>query len=246
MNLGIRESVALARGVLQELRGVEHAPQVVVCPPFTAMSEVRKVFLRSRLAMGAQNCGFDRSGAYTGEISVAMLEDLACEYVLLGHSERRHVFAEPEDIIRKKMATAYESKLIPVLCVGETEAERGERGKEYVLGQLASALEGVRAERNKPVIVAYEPVWAIGTGEAASVADVIEMHAFIRAEAIRLTHAEEEGVVVLYGGSVSEENAYQLLREPEVDGLLVGGASIKLQTFKGILRAGIEVAEAQK
>ena len=247
MNLGIRESVALARGVLRVLRGQEVAPEVVICPPFTALGEVRKVLARSRVHLGAQNCGMERSGAYTGEVSVSMLEDVSCSYVIVGHSERRHMFLEPEEIIRKKLATAFDSKLTPILCVGETENER-ESGqtKEYVQGQLAAALDGVSIPHGKSILIAYEPVWAIGTGTPATVGDAIEMHAFIRQEALRLTRRGEDEVFVLYGGSITDENAYQFLREQEVDGLLIGGASLKLQVFSEILQSGIDVIQAQK
>lgn len=247
MNLGIRESVALARGVLRELRGEDEAPEVVLCPPFTALSEVRKVLARSRVRLGAQNCGTERSGAFTGEVSVAMLEDVSCSFVTVGHSERRTIFNETDDIVRKKLSVAMESKLTPILCVGESKEERdADRAKEFVQGQLAASLDGLNIPRSKPVFVAYEPVWAIGSGNPATVAEIIDMHQFIRNEVLRLTNKDEEGVAVLYGGSVDEENAYQYLREREVDGLLVGGASLKLQAFGGILRAGIDVIVAQQ
>lgn len=247
MNLGIRESVALARGVLRQLRGEEKAPEVVLCPPFTSLSEVRKVLARSRVQMGAQNCGTERSGAFTGEVSVSMLEDVSASYVILGHSERRTVFHETDELIRKKLGTVMDSKLTPILCVGESREERDAgREKDFVRGQLSAAFGGLDVPRNKKIMVAYEPLWAIGSGDSATVGQVIEMHQLIRDEVVRMTNREEDDVIVLYGGSVDDENAYQFLREREVNGILVGGASLKLQVFSGILRAGIDVIVAQQ
>lgn len=247
MNLGIRESVALARGVLRVLRGNEETPEVILCPSATALSEVRKVLARSRVDLGAQDCGTERSGAYTGAISSAQLEDVSCAYVIIGHSERRHIFHEPDDLIRQKFAAAMESKLTPILCVGESlnEREAGD-AKEYVQGQIAAALDGIEVPRGKKLLIAYEPVWAIGTGKPASVNDILDMHEFIRAEALCHAHVPQEDVAVIYGGSVTDDNAYEYLREDEIDGLLVGGASLKLQAFADILRAGIDVIVAQK
>lgn len=247
MNLGIRESVALARGVLRSLRGADVTPEVIICPPFTSLSEVRKVIARSRVHLGAQNCGTERAGAFTGEIAVPMLEDVSVSYVIVGHSERRVVFNENDEIIRKKFAVAMESKVTPVLCVGEPKAEReAGREKEYVQGQLSAALGGIAIPKGKPILIAYEPIWAIGTGDAATVAQMIDMHQYIRGEVLRMTEADESQVSVLYGGSVTDENAYQYLRETEVDGLLVGGASLKLNNFAAILSSAIDVIEAQK
>lgn len=246
MNLGIRESVALARGVLHALRGKEETPEVILCASFTALSEVRKVLARSRVHLGAQNCGIGRSGAFTGDVSVAQLEDVSCAYVIVGHSERRHLLGESDDVVRQKVATAMESKLTPIICVGESMAEReAGREKSFVQGQVASALDGLVLPRGKKLILAYEPVWAIGSGNPASVQDAISMHEFIRAEALCHVKADPEDVVVLYGGSVTDENAYGFLREDQIDGLLIGGASLKPHEFGGILTSGVEVMVAQ-
>lgn len=247
MNLGIRESVALARNVLHAMRGHEVAPQVVLCPSFTALSEVRKVLTRSRIGLGAQDCGTEKSGAFTGNVSVGQLEDVGCAYVLVGHSERRHIFHESDELVRKKFASARQSKLQPILCVGEPQEDR-ENGnaRVYVQGQLGAALEGVSLHDDENVLIAYEPVWAIGSGDSATVGDVIEMHSFIRKEVAGLLEISENRITVLYGGSITDENAYTFLREDAVDGLLVGGASLKPQLFSGILQAGIDVAEAQQ
>ena len=246
MHLGVRESVAMARGVLRALRGKEDLPEIILCPPFTSLSEVYKVIARSRVMTGGQNCGPERSGAYTGEVSVAMLEDVKASTVLIGHSERRHVFGEDDALIAKKYAVALESRVNPVLCVGETNDVR-EVGTafDYVRKQLTAALDGTSVPRRHTLMVAYEPVWAIGSGELPAVGDIVEMHGFIRDEIVKLTGEKRTAVKVLYGGSVNEENAYNLLRETDIDGLLVGGASLKLASFSGIIDAARDVIAAQ-
>lgn len=247
MNLGIRESVALARGVLRALRGKEETPNIILCPSYTALGEVRKVLARSRVELGAQNCGPALSGAMTGEIGLPMLEDFGCSHVLIGHSERRAFFGETEAMIHEKISLFQQAKAMPILCVGESHEIR-ESGKalEFIAGQIDSAYEGVDVSQKKPVMIAYEPVWAIGTGEAATVGDVIEVHQFIRDRVSQLLQIEPEDVVILYGGSVDAENAYQYLREVEINGLLIGGASLKLQQFTAILESATEVILAQK
>lgn len=247
MHLGIRESVALARGVLRGLRGKEETPDVLLCPSFTALAEVHKVVARSRVRLGAQNCGFDRSGAFTGEVSTHMLEDVGAEAVIVGHSERRTTFRETDEMVNKKMHAAAESKLAPILCVGESmETRDAGEAHAFVRAQLLAALAGVTFGRSASLYIAYEPIWAIGTGNPATVADVIDMHQTIRETARKLDVVPDDQLFVLYGGSVDGENAYQFLREREVDGLLVGGASLKLQQFHMILDAAGEVMHAQE
>ena len=246
MNLGIRESVALGRGVARSLRGHERVPDVVVFPAFTALSEVRKSLARSRVQLGAQNVGVERSGAYTGEVSPAMLEDIGCRYALIGHSERRWKFAESNELIAQRFQSCAASKVTPVLCVGEPTEQRSSGAHEaFVLGQLDSAFEGLEEDDVSGTFIAYEPVWAIGTGETATVAQVVEMHSAIRSYLSNRFGDVGEAMPILYGGSVNPENAYQLLREAEVDGVLVGGASLKIRAFQGILEAAMDVINAQ-
>jgi len=246
MHLGIRESVALARGVLRTLRGSEETPDVILCPSYTSLAEVHKVLARSRVQLGAQSTSIAKSGAYTGEISVSMLEDVGCAYTLIGHSERRELFHADNVIVAQSYKTTLDSKLTPVLCVGEPKEVRdGSKADAYVKAQLESALKNVTIPARKQVIVAYEPIWAIGTGKPAELVDIVKMHQFVRKNVARLTGRSEEKIAVLYGGSVDGTNAYDFLRESEIDGLLVGGASIKLQQFSEIIRAGIDVVTAQ-
>jgi triosephosphate isomerase (TIM) len=247
MNLGTRESVALARGVMRTLRGKEKTPSVVIFPSFTVLNEVRKVMARSRMRIGAQNCGTDKKGAYTGEVSISMLEDVGCEYVLVGHSERRFVFGESLDVVSRRFAAAIASKLTPVLCVGEPLEERDAgNAKGYVGEQLTTALKGVRLPRQKHLFIAYEPVWAIGSDHAALVADMVDMHEYIKDTARKLVDVPESKIHILYGGSVNAVNAYTFLREELVDGVLVGGASLKIKEFQGIVDSATDVITAQE
>lgn len=246
MNLGIRESVALARGVVRVLRGREVAPEVVLCPSFTALSEVHKVLAKSRIHLGAQNVAPAESGAWTGEVSVAMLEDVGCQYVIIGHSERRALLAESDGLVKQKLSTVLTSRLSPVLCVGESLSEhQSGSAREAVAAQLRGAFADCELGPRRRLIIAYEPVWAIGTGVPATVAEVIEMHSFIRETAKKILLAQDDQLVVLYGGSVDGQNIYQFLREAEVDGVLVGSASLKPAQLEEIITSAAEILEAQ-
>jgi len=247
MNLGIRESVALARGVIRITRGKEGLPEIIICPAFTALSEVKKTLAHSWVSLGAQNCGVEKSGAFTGEISAGMLLDAECKYALVGHSERRHIFGESNEIVRKRLEAMSKTKLIPVLCVGEPKSERDAGNEEnYVTDQLKSALDGLSLNKKKPLFIAYEPVWAIGAKEPASIAEMINLQAFIRLVAKKITDLPDTSIKILYGGSVDSENAYSFLREGEVDGVLVGGASLSINKFEGIIKAASDVIVAQQ
>ncbi len=247
MNVGVRESVALARGTLLTLRGRKNIPELVICPPFVALSEVRKIVARSHAALGAQNMSWEDQGAFTGEISPRMFEELGVTHVILGHSERRHVLGETDEMIQKKVQKALEHNLVVILCVGETKAQRdaGEE-RDIVKEQLLKAFDGLRIKNAEKIFIAYEPVWAIGTGQSAEVPQMLEMHEWIK----RVLHERFKEIPasqfrVLYGGSVTPDNAYQFLRESLVDGVLVGGASVKINQFNEIVEAASEVLEAQ-
>ncbi|MEK7619763.1 MAG: triose-phosphate isomerase [Patescibacteria group bacterium] len=248
MNVGVRESVALARASLLTLRGRKVIPELVICPPFVALSEVRKVVARSSAAIGAQNLFWEPTGSHTGETSSRQLLELGVSHVIIGHSERRTQLGETDEMVNKKVLQALSEQMTPILCVGESKGEReaGE-ARAVVETQLATALRGVRLHGNARLLIAYEPVWAIGAGESASVGDVIEMHRFIRSILANLFPDAPAGqMAILYGGSVDGENAYRFLRESEVDGVLVGGASVKINQFKEIVEAAAEVLEAQR
>jgi triosephosphate isomerase len=247
MNVGTRESVALARGVLLALRGKKLLPETIICPPFVALGEVRKVVARSHAALGAQNVHWEEQGAFTGEVSSRMLVELGVTHVILGHSERRQYFGETDEMVNKKLIHALSAGLTPIVCVGE-EKEVREVGKEreVVARQLRGALKGLHLRHKERILFAYEPVWAIGTGMPAEPADAVEMHAWIRSLVPDLLPGIKPAQFsVLYGGSVEGSNAYSFLREDEVEGLLVGGASVKLSEFTKILEAAVEVLVAR-
>jgi len=245
MNVGVRESVALARTTLLALRGRKLIPELIVCPPFVALSEVRKAVARSSVSLGAQDVFWKDSGAFTGEISGRMLSELEVSHVIIGHSERRFVFGETDEMIMLKTVHALESGLVPIVCVGETKEQKdGGDAVEIVKTQVKTIFDGVRARTRGKLYIAYEPVWAIGTGNVCSVEDTIKMHAAIRESAAKFF--EQDRVAVIYGGSVDEKNAYGLLREKQIEGLLVGGASVKINQFKEIIASACEVMEAQE
>ena len=247
MNVGVRESVALARGTLLTVRGRKMIPELIVCPPFVALGEVKKVVARSAASLGAQNMSSEDSGAFTGEISARMLQELGVSSVILGHSERRALFGETDEQIAKKVQQAFAHQMTPIVCVGESTEERDAgTAREVVRNQLAGALSNTRLRGSDTLFVAYEPIWAIGTGRSAEIGDVLEMHAFIRSIVSEVfSDASAKQIRVLYGGSVNGDNAYQFFREEEVDGVLVGGASVKLNQFREIVDAAAEVLEAQ-
>jgi triosephosphate isomerase len=245
MTVGSRESAALARGVVLALRGKKVLPEVIVCPSFVSIPEVRKVVARSHVSLGAQDMFWEETGAFTGATSPRMLEEFGVSHVILGHSERRMHLGETGEMVNKKVRRALESGLVPIVCVGETKEQRASGGAEdAVAAQVHEALSGARLRAKDRLLIAYEPVWAIGSGRPATPKDAATMHAFVRTHAANVV-GEREKIRVLYGGSVDGENAFSFLRETEVDGVLVGSASVKLNQFSGILDAAIDVLEGQ-
>jgi triosephosphate isomerase len=208
---------------------------LLVCPPFTQIAAVARILTGSPVAVGGQDCHVEKQGAHTGDISAAMLADAGAGYVILGHSERRQNHGETDALVRAKTEAAVAAGLTPIVCVGETEAERvAGRETDVVGGQLSGSLPAGFAG-----VVAYEPVWAIGTGRTPTEADVAAMHGFIRAALVRQLGAAGQGVRILYGGSVKPSNAAVLMAVPEVGGALVGGASLNAEDFLGIARAAV-------
>jgi triosephosphate isomerase len=227
--------VALGRDIAAGLRPGD--PEVIVFPPATALHAVAHAVKSTALKVGGQNMHFAREGAFTGEISSLMLKDAGCTHVLLGHSERRHVFGEDDELIAKKTRAAADAGLIPIVCVGETLPEReGGRTLEVVERQLERALRPLGADEVGRLAVAYEPVWAIGTGQVATPEQAQEVHAFIR-KRIGVSHGDPVGgaVRILYGGSVKPDNIAGLMALPDVDGVLVGGASLDAAPFLKIV-----------
>lgn len=210
---------------------------IVVCPPFTCLASLKQAFSVSRVALGGQNLFWAEKGAYTGEISTAMLVDLGCEYVIVGHSERRQILGESDGNINRKVKAALDGGLIPILCVGETLQERENNlAREIVKEQLTRDLQNIKLPE-PTLVVAYEPVWAIGTGVNASSDDAQEMISFIRGCLEKLYDKElAQQVRILYGGSVNEDNTSRFFAEADIDGALVGGASLQAASFAAIVR----------
>ena len=233
MNGTLAEASELATGIRRALP--DTAAEVVVCPPFTALSTVAGVLAGSRVAVGAQNMYFEPKGAYTGEISPAMLTDVGCGYVILGHSERRRQMSESSELVNRKLRLALASGLIPIVCIGETWPERsGGETEQVIREQIAGSLASVRDEELADVVLAYEPVWAIGTGQVATPEQAEEVHRFVRG---LLPAGVARRIRILYGGSVTADNAAGLLVKEDLDGALVGGASLKADSFAAIVQA---------
>ncbi len=241
MNMTVAETEAFLEDFrldIEEVQGVE----IVIAPPFTALAKLSELLGGSqKVRLGAQNMYYEMSGAYTGEISPAMLRELFVRYVILGHSERRAIFGETDALINKKLLTALASELKPILCVGETLEERDAgREKEVLETQLKGSLAGVSAEQMLDVVIAYEPVWAIGTGRNASPEQAQDAHAHVRSVIASLTDAATaDKVRIQYGGSVKPANAGTLLGQPDIDGALVGGASLEPRSFAEIVKAAV-------
>jgi triosephosphate isomerase (TIM) len=226
MNGLLSDGLALARGLAERAKAAPPAAELVVCPPATLIAPVGEAVRGTPVGVGGQDCHTDPSGAHTGDISAEMLADLGCRYVVVGHSERRANHGESDILVRRKAEAALRAGLVPIICVGETETERmrGEAPR-IVERQLEGSLPEAAGAQN--AVIAYEPVWAIGTGRTATTQDVAEIHAHIR----RLLGGKGEAMRILYGGSVKGSNAADLLALADVDGALVGGASLKLEEF---------------
>ena len=243
MNTTRGEAVALARAVAEGV-GSEAGVDVAVCPPSVYLDAVGQVLAGTAVGLGGQNCYHAAKGAYTGEISAAMLRDVGCRYVIVGHSERRQLFHETDAEVNRKLLAALEVGLTPILCVGETLAQR-EAGQTaaVVRGQLGGSLAGLSAEQVGRIVIAYEPVWAIGTGVVATPAQAEEVHADLRRWlAERYNPARAAEVRIQYGGSVTADNAASLLSQPNIDGALVGGASLKAESFLASVASGRRAA----
>jgi triosephosphate isomerase len=240
MNKTVAEALALVGDLKTELANVTEV-DIVVCPPFTALREVTKVIDGSNICLGAQNMSEHDPGAYTGEIAAVMLKELGVRYVILGHSERRQYQKESDELISRKARTAHAASLQPIICVGETLAEREAGQTEKVLEtQVRGSLAGLEKDQMVETIIAYEPVWAIGTGKTATTAQAQEAHAFIRGLLVKLyDQATARHVRIQYGGSVRPSNARELMSQPDVDGALVGGASLEVQSFAEIVKNSI-------
>jgi triosephosphate isomerase len=242
MNVTQAESARFVESLLIDLGDISDV-EVVIIPPFTAIAKVTESLGKAQnIKIGSQNMHWEKNGAFTGEISAALLRDLFVRYVVLGHSERRTLFGETDEMVNKKVHAAHEASLRPIVCVGETLEQR-EKGKvEKVLSkQLAGSLAKLEAKELLETVIAYEPVWAIGTGRVATAAQAQEAHAFIRKTLADLSdESTADKIRIQYGGSVKPDNARELMSQPDIDGALVGGASLDPRSFAQIVQAARE------
>ncbi|MBM3833314.1 MAG: triose-phosphate isomerase [Verrucomicrobia bacterium] len=240
MNKTVAEALDLVQGLKRELGSVKEV-DIVVCPPFTAIAEVSKAILDSNIRLGAQSMSEHIGGAYTGEIAAGMLKEFSVRYVILGHSERRQYQGESDALIAKKALAAHAASLKPIVCVGETLNEREAGETEAVVArQLQLGLARLSKAQMEETVIAYEPVWAIGTGRNATPEQAQTVHAFIRRSlAAQFNDAVAKRVRIQYGGSVKPANARELMGQPDVDGALVGGASLEIRSFSDIVKNSI-------
>lgn len=237
MNKNIAESIDLANSIKRSLYDIGEV-EIVICPPFVSLSDVHDVVLDSNIGLGAQDVYWEKEGAFTGEVSCGMLKSAGCEYVIIGHSERRQFFAETNETVNKKVKAALKDGLKPIVCVGEKLDER-KSGKAFdvVKDHVKNSLAGISKEDMKKVVIAYEPVWAIGTGVNATKEQAQEIHKYIRGLLKEMFDEETaRSIRIQYGGSVKPENIKELISQEDVDGALVGGASLKADSFSAIVK----------
>jgi triosephosphate isomerase (TIM) len=243
LNKTSHEAIELVNALNRELVDVT-AVDIVVCPPFTALTEVSDVLTDSNIQLGAQNLYWEDSGAFTGEVSAPMLKAIGCKYVIIGHSERRQFFGETNETVNKRIKSALKHKLIPIVCVGENLQER-ESNKTFdvIRDHVEGSLAGFTQDEIGEMVIAYEPVWAIGTGKTATSQQAQEVHKFIRGLLEKMAGAEvAQSVRIQYGGSVKPENTAELMGQEDIDGALVGGASLKADSFGAIVKNSVTVA----
>ncbi len=245
MNKTLQEAESFLRILLPKVANISKV-EVVIAPPFTALAHLAQLIKNSRVRLAAQNLFYGNEGAFTGEISPVMLREIGCQYAIIGHSERRQLFHEDNSLIQKKLKAALRHNLIPILCVGETLQQRKAGSIELILTeQIAAALADLDSEQIKRLVIAYEPLWAIGTGETASPQDAEAAAVFIRQQIKRLFgDVAASSIRIQYGGSVKPENALELLMQTNIDGALVGGASLNPEIFTKIIEAAVRARDA--
>ncbi len=235
MNLSLAESKQLANS----LRNIDQGKnELVICPSFISLVTVGEILKKGKIKLGAQDCFWEAKGFYTGEISLENLKEIGCEFVIVGHSERRKYLKETDEMVHQKTKAALASGLIPIICVGETFEQRQQGAKDYILiQQTTRALEGVKIDVNQRIIIAYEPVWVIGSGQAISPQEAAEANQVIRQILLDLFPAKfvKDNILIIYGGSVDHKNVSSFIRQESIDGVLVGGASLKADTFLNLV-----------
>ena len=242
MNTLNASAIDLATGLAESIKGIDSAKvDVAIYPPAVYLQTVARALSASNIAVGAQNVYFAHAGAFTGELSNEMLKDVGCTYVIIGHSERRHVMGEKDELINKKLTAAINSGLLPIFCVGELLEEReADKTETVITKQIKNGMAGLSAEKASAITIAYEPVWAIGTGKTATPQQAQQVHKMIRQLTEQMYDADfAEQVRIQYGGSVKPDNAAELITQPDIDGFLVGGASLKVDDFAAIIKAAL-------
>jgi len=233
MNMDIKEGISFINNFKKYVKKIKNV-DIVICPPFTLLNKINELLKNTNIKLGGQNMYFEEYGAYTGEISALMLKDVGCEYVILGHSERRHYFMETDDMINKKIKTALKNNLKPILCVGESlEQRNNNKTMKIIKNQLMNCLNNIDENGMKNVVIAYEPIWAIGTGKNATPSQAEEVHRFIR-ELLSNMYKISKNVRIIYGGSVKGGNIKDLITMKNINGALVGGASLDAKNFSCI------------
>lgn len=247
MYKNVAESIDLANAIQRNVYDID-AVDIVVCPPFTSLSDVREIIATTNVRLGAQDCYWEAEGAFTGEVSCGMLKSVGCDYVVIGHSERRQYFGETNETVNKKAKAVLTAGMKPIVCVGEKLDERkAGRAFDVVRDHVEHSLAGIARQDMLNVIIAYEPVWAIGTGVVATKEQAQEVHAYIRGLLKKTYDAELAAAVrIQYGGSVKPENIAELISQPDVDGALVGGASLKADSFAAIVKGCLTAAAKAK
>jgi triosephosphate isomerase len=239
MNNDLSSSISLISEIKNEIAGKNYNTKIIICPPSTSLETAGVLLKGTIISLGAQNMYFEESGAYTGEISAKMLKSVGCEYVILGHSERRTIFKEHDETINLKIKAAFKNNLKPIFCIGETLEEReNEKTFDVIERQITYGLNGFTELEIETLVIAYEPVWAIGTGRNATPSQAQEVHKFIR-NLLQNKYSSNlsENVIIQYGGSVKPENARELMAQNDIDGALVGGACLKSDSFIKIIEA---------
>jgi len=247
MNKTPAEARELILALKEKFKKINTA-KIVICPPFTSLASVQSTLNGSNISLGAQNVHWENEGAFTGEVSPRMLLTMGCQYVIIGHSERRTFFQETDEMVNMKLKAALKESLAPIVCIGETWQEReAVKTEEVIERQLKAALKGVPLEDVEKVVIAYEPVWAIGTGKNATPKQANEIHAFIREKLASMYNKDTaQKMYIIYGGSVTPESADDLIEMPEINGFLVGGASLDPEAFEKIVRASVTPKAAVK
>jgi len=240
----IGAAIELANGLKREVYKIEPSEiDIVLCPVYTSLSETAEVIMNSNISLGAQDVYWQDEGAFTGEVSAPMLKDAGCAYVIIGHSERRQFFGETNGTVNKKVHAALKHGLIPIVCVGESLVQReANQTFEVLTDHLQNGLAGLTEEEVSKIVIAYEPVWAIGTGKTATSAQAQEAHKYIRNLLAKLYNNDiADSIRIQYGGSVKPENIEEIMAQPDVDGVLVGGASLKVESFSEIVKRGLKI-----